>query len=651
MSEPGDRSTAALASLDEGRRRFERWRAQRDPEELEGAIAAWQRGLASLAVGDDRWEGARSDLAMAFHARYQESGRAADLKAAIDVLGGLAAAVARASPARGVILINLASALCSRYKLRGTADDLSRARELAERAVRQASLSRAERADYYLELCQVMWTQFFAGEGGSYESCLQALDQAERLSVERGHRERLRAVRAYVHMEQYRLTGRHEFLARASGELPELWDLSGVADSDLPELLLMAGGVLSELYELMGRPGVMASARRLLRQALSLLPAGSLQFTLALHDTGQALIREYERAGEISVLDEAIGLFRDSAASASASAVAEAGARSQLGYALLVRWLRRRERSDLVESIHNCRRAVELAGESPEAQHNLGLALLELFHVDHHRSTIDAAVHHMEDAERACRRVTTRILVLHSLGVALLARHERFPSHTDLSGATEALEDSLAQANPESPTWPATAAMLADALQQRYATIPAAELKDRIDDLYHRAAEASKRGELTGGLTIWRSRADWSASTGNWPDAAAAYRATTDVGRQLSMIQWTRQDKESWVRAMQGVGARGAYAMLRAGRTANAVLMLELSSAVLLSEALQQRDVHLLDLAKRGGNDLSDRYRRANERLERLVGAAATRSHVGPSAALTAELPGAGPGLVARGPA
>ncbi|MFF4575681.1 hypothetical protein [Streptomyces sp. NPDC001410] len=647
MTEPDIQPTIASASLDEGRQRFDQWRAQRNPEALDGAITAWQRGLACLAVEDERYAGARNDLGMAFHARYQEFGRIADLETAIDMLGDLAAAVVRTSPNRGPILSNLASALYSRYHLRGAADDLSRSRELTERAVRQASISRAERANYYLLLCQVMCSLFVVGEGGSYESCLEALDQAERLSAERGHRERLRALRVHLHMEQYRLTGQQEYLARARAELPDVWDLSGVADWDLPELLILAGDVLSELYELMGRQSVMASARRLIRQALSLVPAGSSQFSAAQQATGWALIREYERAGDISVLEEALTLFRESAV-ASASAAAEADARSQLGYGLLLRWLRRRERSDLVESVRQCRRAIELPKQSTAAQHHLGLGLLELFRIDHRRSTIDAAVHHMEEAVRTCHRVTTRTLVLHSLGVSLLNRHRRFPSRTDLSRAIEALEDSLAQANAESPMWPATAAMLADALRERYTVAPAAELKDRIDDLYRRAAEASTRGELPAALSIWRARADWSASTGNWAVAAAAYHATTDIGRRLSLTQWTRQDKESWIRDLQGVGARGAYAMIHAGQEADAVLVLELSSAVLLSEALGQRDVDLAELARRCGDDLPDRYRRASERLERLAAATVARNHVGPSSALTAESREAGPGLAGR---
>jgi hypothetical protein len=80
--------------------------------------------------------------------------------------------------------------------------------------------------------------------------------------------------------------------------------------------------------------------------------------------------------------------------------------------------------------------------------------------------------------------------------------------------------------------------------------------------------------------------------------------------------------------------------MLRGARAADAVEMLELSSALLLSEALQQRDVDLVDLARRCGDDLPHRYWRASKSLERL--AAATRSQVGSSAALTAEPPGGG---------
>jgi len=211
-----------------------------------------QQSVDSLDAADSRLEGARNDLGMALHARYMEFGRPADLEAAIDQLTDLAAAVQRSSTNRGAILCNLASALLSRYNLGGTSADLHWACELTERAVRQASIGKAERAEYYLSLCKATFALLVTGAAGSYESCLQLLNQAEQLSAERTYRERLRVLRANVHVEQYRITGQPECLARALTGLPEKWHLNGKSAEALPELLVMAAEVLSDLYELMG---------------------------------------------------------------------------------------------------------------------------------------------------------------------------------------------------------------------------------------------------------------------------------------------------------------------------------------------------------------------------------------------------------------
>jgi len=104
----------------------------------------------------------------------------------------------------------------------------------------------------------------------------------------------------------------------------------------------------------------------------------------------------------------------------------------------------------------------------------------------------------------------------------------------------------------------------------------------------------------------------------NWENAEKTYQYIDQSINDILSIQWTRTDKESWLKEIQGTVSQAAYALAKLNKFEEAVVTLERGLARLLSEALQRDRADLEQLKTTDHTDLYDRYR---ELVDRYHGA------------------------------
>jgi tetratricopeptide (TPR) repeat protein len=131
------------------------------------------------------------------------------------------------------------------------------------------------------------------------------------------------------------------------------------------------------------------------------------------------------------------------------------------------------------------------------------------------------------------------------------------------------------------------------------------------------------RDGLTGSLEWAHSAAtswgEWAVRRKAWAEAAEAYCQALDVAQRLFREQLLRSQKETWLTQSQGVPGEAAYALVRLGRTQDAVRALERGRGLLISEVLDRDRADLTDLTRVGRNDLVMAYQKAASALDLAV--------------------------------
>jgi CHAT domain-containing protein len=114
---------------------------------------------------------------------------------------------------------------------------------------------------------------------------------------------------------------------------------------------------------------------------------------------------------------------------------------------------------------------------------------------------------------------------------------------------------------------------------------------------------------------VWGS---WALDRKAWPEAAEAFTRGQKAARRLSRIQLGRQHKESWLREASGFGAGAAFSLAKCDSLKQAVVALDESRALLLSDAIERDRTAFERLEMLGKADLVRRYRGLAERLHSL---------------------------------
>jgi tetratricopeptide (TPR) repeat protein len=179
-----------------------------------------------------------------------------------------------------------------------------------------------------------------------------------------------------------------------------------------------------------------------------LVPAEAREFfgLASPHDTGTALMAEYERTGHLDHLERAISLFRQVILEDEAD---QAAGRYSLGLALFHRFERTGQPADLDEAIELGRGAVDAAGGDHQRRvgFQLGLAdgLLRRFELTGDLSDVDEAVAVRRDVVATAAFGPDHASALLKLAGALARRFERTGRRIDLDEANELLRTADAE--------------------------------------------------------------------------------------------------------------------------------------------------------------------------------------------------------------
>ncbi len=336
-----------------------------------------------------------------------------------------------------------------------------------------------------------------------------------------------------------------------------------------------------------------------------------------------ALLVQVDVTGSLSALDESIELLRTCLASTTLPVQLErTGFAGTLGSALRRRFIRSRSRADIDESIACLQDGFDIERSSPARLTNYGNALMDRFSAFGDVQDLAGAV----DVQRAAVRRTPvgdwqQASRYNNAGNAVLAAAERLDDAALLDEAVADYRSSIELTKPGAPERASREYNLGRALLTRWDS--GAGDADQIRDAFAAAVEHGLVGSLEWAFSAAEQWGRWASGREAWVEAADAYARAIDVVRRLFRMQLFNSHKEMWLRLSQGLPGEAAYAMVRAGRTEDAVLALESGRALLMSEALDLDRADLDALAAGGRHDLVLAYRRAAQRVQDAIGTTA----------------------------
>ncbi|MCU7729932.1 tetratricopeptide repeat protein [Actinoplanes sp. KI2] len=595
---------------------LDRYQLTGDPDDLDRAIRVDTAALDAASPARPEVETAKR-LGISLRTRYQRTGNPADLDAAVTSHGAAVTVAALfGSPSAG-LLTGLGASLAGRYRLRGDPADLTEAVAALSQAVAAAPGGTVAPV---LRLNHAAILQLRYEATGDDEGLEAAVDAARDAvaAMPAGDAERASLLSDLGALLRDRFERRGDPAALAEALDAHREALAGSRQH--ADRLNAFGRTLQSRHRLTGDPHDLDSAVDAYREALDLTPAGRPDRALYVANLGAALSTRARLTGDLADADAAIETL-DAALAATPAGAAERGDRLEnLANALSARRRQGPGTDDLDRVIAMYDEAVALRADGspkrPITLLNLGNALRTRYQLTGDGRDIDRAVtRHRAALSTLAADSPYYGNALSALSGDLLLRG-REPGHgDDLVEAVGRAEAALAATAPEAPDRVAIESALATALWVR-----SLGSGDRADA---DAAAAHSRSAARRGLTglpegaviagyVWSHMA---ARLGRWSESAEGGELALSGLETLVSIQLTRAHQESWLTAMGGVAADTAYAHTRGARGEQAVLALERGRSLLLTEVLE-RDRGIRDLASLDRADLTDRFRRAAERLQ-----------------------------------
>jgi CHAT domain-containing protein len=450
------------------------------------------------------------------------------------------------------------------------------------------------------------------------------------------------------------------FLERAlHGASP---DFSGIA-----LLLNNLGTAHRILYEREGDSADLDQALELLERSVEETPAGSPDRPGHLANLGIARVASYDRTGASEDLSAAICVLTEAVATTPSASPEAAGRKSNLGIARGRRYARTGDLQELSAAVDLFEAAVSATPLSsptrPRHLSNLGVAAIELSQRTGDPAQVDLAIRaftaalenaHEENPDlpfflsgaavglsrkheisgdpqdlekamvffqEAIRRLPLeaplRIRLLANLASSLCRRYESGKEPHDLDEAIRLQREALDLIPAGSPDLPRHLHDLAVSLQLRSQAGGHPESIGEARDLFRRAAIGGPDTFLEVALGSARAWGDWASQREEWQEAAEAYDLARQAVARLLEAQLVRPARESWLRDAQALPSREAFARLRTGDLAGAVLALEEGSARLLAESLDRCGA-VLRVLEASQPSLISKYREAAERVSAL---------------------------------
>ena len=568
------------------------YESRADVAALDRGIATWDRLLrhpwfATLAA-DSRTAVHGRSAAAHLH-RYAERGDGADLEEALRRCAS--SLESRDHPEYQGFLRNLALALLHKYERDGDMDDLARAADLGQRVARMTPAGSGARADALTNLGGI-WRRLREANGDDAYLDAEVAAWEEAARIPEGD-----AVKHAVRLNN------------ASVGLHNRYDARG-DEKDLQRSIDYS------------------------RQAVAAAPPGHRDAYGWQANLGNTLRHRYERTGVIADLDDAIEVADRAVATAPAEWRGRRECLSNLGSALQAR-ARLNQSSELYyRSLQAAQQAVGLTPptsvEYPLHAANLAVSLGQVAKATGDVEHVNAEIAlYTELLDRIPENATRRPWLQTNLATALFNRPGTREDPSAMDRVRVLIRAAVARTAPGTAAFATRTDLLARVLAAAGSHGPQAEEASRAFRAATVTALDIAPAQALDTAVDW---ARWCEDRQAWPTAVEAYRLAAAAVDRLFATQVGREDKETWLRAANGVPAQAAFALIRAGLPVDAALALERGRVRLLTEALGRNSAALDRLAELGAGALAERFRVAQRRLGALEAGEASEARDGPAA-------------------
>lgn len=331
-------------------------------------------------------------------------------------------------------------------------------------------------------------------------------------------------------------------------------------------------------------------------------------------------------SGDLGLLEEAIAYGERAVEASRPKSYSRRRALNTLSLALTERWDRTHDVNDLERS---AAALTEVIRDAPATEPMLGRYLfnqaraIEGLGRARRDGELLALVPRILEQATKLPPATPADAASQRIYLAAVRLEQAGSDEAELTQAVLACEDALSAVQSRMPDLVMGAeANLANALRLRFALTGDPNDRDRAIDLYRHAFQARGPASWDVVFAAGRTWGNWALSRDAWDEAIVAYSAALEAAESLRTVQLSRRGKESWLREVQHLPARLAFAHARANDLGAAVLALENGRAVILAQAIE-RDRADLTRIEVTHPDLVAAYRSASEHmvvLERELG-------------------------------
>ncbi|WP_137034721.1 CHAT domain-containing protein [Streptomyces albus] len=516
----------ARATVPRAIRALERMQAAPSPERAQAAARLWLPVAEATPADDPDRPMVLSNLAMALGGRWEQSGAAADIHAAVEAGRQAVHAVPAGHPDRPAMLSNLALGLNGLFSVTGAVDDAEAALDAVKQALAETPPGDPRRQTYLSQFAALLRQACLADlhdrfrrieETGDPAPALErrALDGAARLldilSADDDERKpELRMAIGLLHWYRYRALPPEQSepdLRRAMHWLTPCFiaGMDGLPQHVLPYLAEAARPQAYELLQHKGPVDQVTTTAALWQRIADATPAEHPARATVLAALGVALRHRFEATGDLADLDAAVDCCREGLdgmlAELPADDPAAVGALANLGLALDTRfeWTGRAGDSD--EAIGALRRVLTLlpADDPDRPRHtaDLGTALHTRVRTTGAGAGLGEALVLLRQAVDTAPDDAPYLAEIWShLGLAQRTRYQETNALADVDASVTSLRRAVEEASDDAPDLAFYLANAAIALRDRFAHTGA--LADLDDAAVHqqRALRLTPAGDV-----------------------------------------------------------------------------------------------------------------------------------------------------------
>lgn len=428
--------------------------------------------------------------------------------------------------------------------------------------------------------------------------------------------------------EKYKISLNPKDLDSAINKFKEAKEL---APNDLQNkhfILNKCGLSLFARYRICGSLSDLEEAVAACEEAYKLVPPNSADAIIYSKNLGGFLIRHFEHIGDIMDLEKAI-MYLDSSIKNAPSISECLSNRAMLGNALTMRYERFKDPSDLDWS----RKLLEEAfnGSSieseiiPDILTSLGIVyrLRSLTPLGPFGAYTGVDIAKLNDSIYFCNQAVVKSAsnspnlpnYFNNLGISLRMLFEVLKLPSIIEEAIQSFEKALTMLPSTSPYRQRIQKNLANCLQLRHdISDNPADLEEVISN-YEHAASTALNTQIEMVMNTSRDWLLWAFSRKKWNEVVKAYKYFKEGAERLLQVQVLRKNKEAWLKEIQGIAGRVAYAMTKLGDSMQAVITLESSTALLLRDALKIDQAKLNKLKNTKHQELYEQYHLKTDRI------------------------------------